>query len=99
MLQAQIYIDADELIESQPLYEFILQFLIKQNLRGATILDGKMGFGKNHKLKRPYALFSFDDTPLVITFTDDDDKVKRALQELRKYYVGGFIITHAVEQW
>lgn len=99
MLQAQIFIDADELIEGQPLNEFILQILIKMGIRGATVLDAKSGFGKNHKLKRPYALFSFDDTPLLITFIDEVEKVNLALMELRKLYTGGFITTHTVDQW
>lgn len=99
MLQAQIFIDADELKGTQPLQEFILQFLIKQNIKGATVFRGRFGFGANQHMKRPNDLFSFDETPLMITFADESEKVRIALTELRKVWKGGFILTHQVEAW
>lgn len=99
MLQAQIYIDADDLKGTQTLYEFIMQFLIEQKIKGATVFRGRTGFGVNQHLKKPNDLFSFDETPLLIVFIDEDKKVKQALTELRKQHKGGFIVTHPVEQW
>lgn len=99
MLQAQLYIDADELKGTQPLYEFILQFLIRHNIRGATAFRGWFGYGENQRLNRPDDLFSFDEVPVMITFTDDDDKVRAALGALRKEMKSGFIVTHPVEKW
>lgn len=99
MLQAQIFIEKDELHGMQPLYEFIMQFLFKQKLKGATVFEAKSGFKENEKLYKPDELFSFDDVPMMITFIDEDEKVKQALTELKKVIKGGFIITHKVEYW
>lgn len=99
MTQAQIFIDADDLKETQLVYEFILQFLIVQNIKGATVFRGRLGYGENQRLNRPNDLFSFDETPMMITFIDDDEKVKSVLTELRSQYKGGFIVTHHVEKW
>jgi PII-like signaling protein len=99
MLQAQIYINRDELKGSQPLYEFIMQFLTKQKILGATAFRGQIGFGDNQMMKRPNDFFSFDEVPMLITFIDEDEKVRTTLTELRKLWVGGFIITYSVEQW
>lgn len=99
MIQAQIFIDADELKGTQPLHEFIMQFLIKHKASGATLFRGRQGFGSNQHLKIPNQLFSFDETPMLISFIDDDKKVKQTLTELRKVYSGGFIVIHTVEQW
>lgn len=99
MLKAQIYIDQDELFQDKPLYEFILKLLINQNISGATVFRGRFGYGEGQHLNRPHDLFSFDETPFMISFIDDDDKVKQALTALRQVYKGGFIITHAVEKW
>lgn len=99
MLQAQIYIDKDELKGSQPLYEFIFDFLIHHKIKGATALRGDMGYGGNQLLKRPGELFSFDETPLMITFTDEDAKVKAVLGELRKEFKGGLILSLPVQVW
>lgn len=99
MLKAQIFFNSDEHKGTQPLLEFILQFIAKNNIIGATVFRGRHGFGKNQQLKRPNDLFSFDETPLMITFIDETEKVKVTLTELRKVWKGGFIITQEVEEW
>jgi PII-like signaling protein len=97
MLQAQIFIDKDELHGSQPLFEYILRFLIRQKIKGATAFRGQIGFGSNQHLKRPDDLFSFDEPPIMITFIDEDEKVINTVSQLRKEFKNGLIITHPVE--
>ena len=97
MLQAQIFIDKDELHGSQPLFEYILRFLIRHKIKGATAFRGQIGFGSNQHLKRPDDLFSFDEPPIMITFIDEDEKVINTISQLRKEFKNGLIITHPVE--
>ncbi|MCF6406499.1 DUF190 domain-containing protein [Chitinophaga filiformis] len=99
MLQAQIFIDKDEVFGSKPLYEFIIQFLLKQGIAGATAFRGVTGFGEHHQLKRPDSLFSFDEPPMLIIFIDQDEKVLNALTALRRQVNSGFIITSKVERF
>ncbi|UPK69568.1 DUF190 domain-containing protein [Chitinophaga filiformis] len=99
MLQAQIFIDKDEVFGSQPLYEFIIKFLLKQNIAGATAFRGVIGFGEHHQLKRPDSLFSFDEPPMLIIFIDQDEKVLNALTALRRQVSSGFIVTSQVERF
>jgi PII-like signaling protein len=99
MIQAQIFIDADELKGVKTLEDFIIHFLIKHKIAGATVFRGRLGFGENQQMKRPFDLFSFDEIPLLITFIDEEDKVKKMLTELRKEWKGGLITTHKVEVW
>ena len=99
MLQAQIFIDKDKQMGRDPLYKFILKLLLENGIAGATSYTGYSGFGKHQVLKQPGLQFSFDETPLIITFIDKKEKVTAAINELRKQYRGGFITTHAVEQW
>ncbi|MDX2173957.1 MAG: DUF190 domain-containing protein [Bacteroidota bacterium] len=99
MLQAQIFVEKDELHDMKPLYEFIMQFLFNLQLKGATVYQAKSGFKENQKLYKPDELFSFDEIPMMITFIDEEDKVKHALTELRKLTKEGFIVTHKVEYW
>jgi hypothetical protein len=99
MLQAQIFIDKDELRESGKLYEFILDFLLQHNVAGATVYQGISGFGPNQHIKNPHSLFSFDETPLVITFIDENEKVRNVLRELRLLVKSGLFIVHSVETY
>lgn len=98
MLQAQIFIGTDQWKGDQPLYEFILQLLVKQRVQGATLVRASMGFDGKH-LNRPNDLFSFDETPMIITFIDEEEKVKSALTLLRSEVKSGFIITNHVDKW
>ncbi|WP_138476258.1 DUF190 domain-containing protein [Dyadobacter bucti] len=98
MLQAQIFIGTDHWKGGLPLYEYILQFLVKQKVQGATVYRASLGFDGKH-LNRPNDLFSFDETPVVISFIDEEEKVKAALTLLRKEMKGGFIVTNHVEKW
>lgn len=99
MKQVQIYIDKDEWRGMKPLHQFIMELLMEHGIVGATTFEGFTGFGKHQRLKQPTRQYSFDETPMLITFTDDDKKVKEVLTEIRKHYRGGFIVTHSVEQW
>ncbi len=99
MLQAQIFIGEDHFFLEQPLYEYIMQLLMKEKIRGATVFIGRLGYDETKHLNRPYDLFSFDETPVLITFIDEEENVKSALTKLRKEVKSGFIITHHVDQW
>jgi PII-like signaling protein len=99
MLQAQIFFDKDDLQGSKPLENYLMEFLIREKISGATAFTGAFGFGTNHYMKQPNLLFSFDDPPMVITFTDEAEKVRHILTKLRKEFKGGLILTSVVEKW
>ncbi len=99
MLQAQIFLDEDDFRETVPMHKYIMKLLINEGIAGATSFRGQSGFGKNHNLQQPNQQFSFDDAPILITFIDEDDKVKHAITEIRKKFDGGLIVTHSVEKW
>lgn len=97
MLQAQIFLDADDQKREQLLQDFILQFLLKHKIKGATVFRGQFGFGEKRQMMRPDELFSFDEIPLMITFIDEDEIVTNTLTELRKEWKKGLIVTHEVK--
>ena len=98
MLQGQIFIDMDEFHRSRPLHDYILHFLAEHDITGATSFKGHTGFGKNHQIKRPTELFSFDEPPMLIMFIDEDDKVRAVIEALRKEVTNAFITVHRVEK-
>lgn len=98
MVQAQIFIDKDELHGERKLYEFIMEFLLSRKVSGGTAFEGLIGFGPaDRHLHRPGRLFSFDEPPMMIVFIDEDEKAKKVITELRKEFKGGLIITSKVE--
>jgi uncharacterized protein len=99
MIQAQIFIDKDDLYQNRKLHEFVMEFLLSKKVSGATAFEGLSGFGSNLQLQRPDRLFSFDEPPMLITFIDEEEKAKSVLKELRELFKGGLIITTHVEKW
>jgi PII-like signaling protein len=99
MIQAQFFIDKDELFHDELLSDFVLRFLLDHNVDGATVFVGRNGFGKHQKVNRPNDLFSFDETPLLITFVDEKEKMEHTIQALRQVITSGFLITHPVTIW
>lgn len=99
MIQAQIFIDQEKMKGTKSLHQYILHLLMENGIAGATAFTGYSGFGKHQRLKQPGLQFSFDETPMLITFIDEERKVNKALTELRKQYRGGFITTHTVTYW
>ena len=97
MIQAQIFIDKDELHDERKLYEYVMEFLLARKIRGATAFEGLIGFGPDRQMQRPGRLFSFDEPPMMIIFIDEDEKVKKVIAELREDFSGGLIITSKVE--
>ena len=98
MLQGQIFINMDELKDSRPLYDYIMHFLAEHGILGATSFKGHTGFGKNHQIKRPNELFSFDEPPMLITFIDEEKKVRDIIAALRKEVTNAFITVYNVEK-
>jgi PII-like signaling protein len=90
MMQAQLFFDKDDRKQDMPLHKYILEFLVKRGIAGATMFEGVAGFGQNDYIQRPTQLFSF---------IDEDEKVKSALTELRKLTNIGLFIAHPVSVW
>ena len=99
MTQAQIFFDKDKFKDDKPMTDYIMEFLAENDILGATAFRGELGFGENQKINRPGRLFSFDEPPMLITFIDQDEKVKKVLSTLRKKVKTGFIVVNPVEIW
>jgi len=99
MIQAQIFFDRDKYKDDKPMTDYIMEFLADNDILGATAFRGELGFGENQKINRPGALFSFDEPPMVITFIDQDEKVRKVLTMFRKKVKSGFIVLTHVEIW
>lgn len=96
MTQAQLFFDKDDRKQDQPLHKFVMEFLLKKGIAGATMFEGVAGFGGNDYIQRPTQLFSFDEVPVMITFIDEDEKVKAVLTELRALTNIGLFIAYPV---
>jgi len=97
MLQAQIFLDDGERGPQGPLHEYIMGFLLKTGVRGATLYCADQGFGLRRHLHMPGRIGVLDERPIVITFIDEDEKVREALKHIKPFLHDGIAVTHRVE--
>lgn len=82
--------EADEYMH-RPLYRAIVLKAREQNLAGATVLRGPMGFGRSSHLHNVHILRLSLDLPVIVEIVDAPDKIKAFLPELQKMMQGGLI--------
>jgi hypothetical protein len=89
----RILIGEADKVNHKPLYEWIVLQAREQNLAGATVLRGMMGYGAN---TRKIQTFRFDtlseDLPIVIEIVDTQDKLEKFL-DLIEPYIGAGLVT------
>ncbi len=99
MIEVQIFLDAEDRYNGQPMHEHILRFLMHHRIAGATLVRGMMGFGSHHHLQEPTRFGAADAVPLIVLFVDDEEKVAAVLPHLKQVVSEGLIVTHRVERF
>jgi uncharacterized protein len=84
MVLLRVFVGEDKWYGDQPLYEAITRKAREMQLLGATVLSGRLGFGRSTRLHTTRVLLS-EDIPLVIEIVDREDKISgfvRVLEEI-----------------
>ncbi|HEV2549784.1 MAG TPA: DUF190 domain-containing protein [Stellaceae bacterium] len=77
----RVFVGEDKRHGDQPLYEAITSKAREMQLLGATVLSGRLGFGRSTRLHTTRALLS-QDIPLVIEIADREEKINEFLRVL-----------------
>ncbi len=93
----RIYLGESDRWQHQPLYEAIVLAARAQQLAGATVLRGTMGFGQTSRLHTAKLLSLSVDLPLVIEIVDSEAKIHAFLPTLEKMLGGGLVTLEKVE--
>lgn len=88
----RILIGESDKYEHKPLYEWIVLKAREQNLAGATVLRGMMGFGAN---TRKIQTFRFDtlseDLPIVVEIVDTEENLEKFLEMIEPHLGAGLV--------
>jgi PII-like signaling protein len=98
MLEVTIFLDSDDLHDGQHTHEYIMRFLMHNQIKGASVFTAKMGYGVKHHLHNPRKLGNVDEEPLMIVFIDDEERVRAVLPHLKDVVKEGLIVTKNVER-
>lgn len=81
----------------RPLFETIVTKAREQDLAGATVLRGPMGFGQSGRLHNANILDLSGDLPLVIEIVDAEDKLRAFCRSLGSLKDIGLVTLEKVE--
>ena len=93
----RIFFGEDDKAGRQPLYEAIVLKAREQQLAGATVLRGPMGFGKSSRLHTAKILRLSMDLPMVIEIVDSEEKINAFLPTLDPMMGGGLLTMETVK--
>ncbi|MCB9209050.1 MAG: DUF190 domain-containing protein [Ignavibacteriales bacterium] len=92
----RIFLGENDKIGPVSLYEKIVVKAKENNLAGATVYKGIMGFGKSSKIHTSKVLRLSEDLPLVIEIVDSEEKIQKflpILDELLERSNSGGLVT------
>ncbi len=97
----RIFLGESDKFGNIPLYEAIVLEAKKQNLFGATVLKGVMGFGANSRIQSTKIFELSSDMPFIIEIVDTEDEIKKFIiiveQMFEKSKSGGMITIEKAE--
>ena len=96
-LLLRIFFGESDEYNHRPLYKAIVLRARELNLAGATLLRGRMGFGRSNRLQNASILMLSFDLPMVLEIIDTPEKIESFLPELKKMMPDGLITTERAQ--
>jgi hypothetical protein len=78
----RIYIGSCDGGSDPPLYKVIVEKAYRRGLAGATVLQGRVGFGANRHVHMSGACHMEENVPVVIEIVDRPERIAEFLPEL-----------------
>jgi uncharacterized protein len=90
-LLLRIFLGEGDEYQHRPLYKVIVTRARELGLAGATVLRGRMGFGRSLRLHNASILRLSFDLPMILEIVDTPEKIEAFLPELKKMMPAGLI--------
>jgi PII-like signaling protein len=93
----RIYIDEADKWGNKPLYEALLAALRANDLAGATVYRGILGYGADRKIHKEGPFHLSHDCSVMISVIDTEEKIQGILEVLDKMVQRGFVVMSDVD--
>ena len=93
----RIFLGESDEYNRRPLYKAIVLRARELRMAGATLLRGRMGFGRSNQLHNASILRLSFDLPLILEIVDTPEKIEAFLPELKKMMRNGLITTERAQ--
>lgn len=95
--RVMIYMGESDRWQHRPLHSAIVEMLRQEGCAGATVVKGVEGFGKASRLHTANILRLSEDLPVVLTYIDTPDRVRRVMPRIEQMVGGGLIVVEEVQ--
>lgn len=93
----RIFIGEGDEFQGRPLYKAIVLRARELRLAGATVLRGRMGYGRSQQLHNATILRLSFDLPMILELVDTQEKIEAFLPELKQMMRTGLITTERAQ--
>ncbi len=93
----KIYLGEKDRYGHKPLFEHIVEVAYKTGMRGITVYKGIMGFGCKRHIHRSDFFSLSPDLPIVIEIVDEEEKIRKFVEEVKEFDFDGLITISDVE--
>lgn len=87
----RIFIGESDRFDGKPMYEHIVMLARKNNIAGATVLRGIMGYGAASRVHSTKVLRLSEDLPIIIEIVDSEEKIQNFIPLLDEIVKEGLI--------
>jgi PII-like signaling protein len=93
----RIFIDEADYWEGEPLHEAIVKRLHAEDIAGATVFRGLMGYGAPSRMHHTGWLGAPTELPIMVTVVDTEEKLKKILPMLDEMVGEGLVVLSDAE--
>jgi uncharacterized protein len=95
-IQVSVYLNEADEWHHRPLHLEMLKYLREQEVAGATVLHAVAGFTGHSRVKTSTLVDAGGKLPLVLTFIDTEEHVRRVLPHIREMASHRLIVSERV---
>jgi len=88
----KIYLGEADVCKGKPMAEHIVKMCYDHGIKGATVCKGTLGYGEKRHIHRSDFFSLSGDLPVIVEIVDEDDKIQRLIEDIRKLPFDGLIV-------
>ncbi len=95
-LLLRIFIGEKDKADGKPLYKKIVEILKENDIAGATVVRGILGYGASSRIHSASILAISEDLPIVIEAVDKEEKINNVIPKIEPFIKNGLITLEKV---
>ena len=93
----RVFIGENDKWHDKPLYKALVEAMRANDIAGATVYQGILGYGANRRIHKDTALHLSHDRPIMISVVDDETKLRSFAKILEEMVQQGLVVMSDVD--